>query len=396
MDGPRLTEERLRYHLDSNQPAREGMCLALLPLLGPFQQERPRRPKGGRDGARDIEALHNGALPVWGAVGFRNGGGTDEEARRDAESKFKADLTAALSENATLRGFVFFTNVDLTPGRIETLKRYAQDKGVTLVEVFDLHRLRHVLDSPEGLIARVQYLDIPMTPTEQAALVAKFGTQLQHAVTARFDRVEQTLSKMETFLDFQKPIVRLDYYVELKEPTASAKLGGEAIRLQVSGLHGNQETANILICNLPDHKWAGHLLVAKGLFWSVQKPENVLHFMSSRSNHSQIIVVFSEVTLTAHFQRVRITDITNLEAEAFCTDGFYPLIKRISIQANGFELIALQPDAEKEPVQLSWPESLPDKMDGKAWTKLCKEHKRNLLFQTPRRTGFSPLHYNSD
>ena len=28
LEGPRLTEERLRHHLDSNQPARERMCLA--------------------------------------------------------------------------------------------------------------------------------------------------------------------------------------------------------------------------------------------------------------------------------------------------------------------------------------------------------------------------------
>ena len=53
MPDPRLTEERLRNHLDNNQVMRERMCLALLPLLGPFTQERPRRPKGGPDGARD-------------------------------------------------------------------------------------------------------------------------------------------------------------------------------------------------------------------------------------------------------------------------------------------------------------------------------------------------------
>jgi hypothetical protein len=39
MDGPRLTEERLRHHLDTNQVMRERMCLALLPLLGPYSRE---------------------------------------------------------------------------------------------------------------------------------------------------------------------------------------------------------------------------------------------------------------------------------------------------------------------------------------------------------------------
>ena len=57
MDGPRLTEERLRHHLDSNQPMRERMCLTLMPLLGPFTREQPqtterrtRRWKGHRGG----------------------------------------------------------------------------------------------------------------------------------------------------------------------------------------------------------------------------------------------------------------------------------------------------------------------------------------------------------
>jgi len=84
---PRLTEERLRNHLDSNQVMRERMCLAVLPLLGAFTKATPRRPKGGPDGARDIECLYEG-MPTWGAVGFRNGGGCDTEARNAAMKKF--------------------------------------------------------------------------------------------------------------------------------------------------------------------------------------------------------------------------------------------------------------------------------------------------------------------
>lgn len=67
----RRTEERLRSHLDSNQVMRERMCLALLPLLGPYTREQPRRPKGGPDGGRDLEAIFQGSIPVWGAVGFK-------------------------------------------------------------------------------------------------------------------------------------------------------------------------------------------------------------------------------------------------------------------------------------------------------------------------------------
>jgi len=129
----RLTEERLRYHLDSNQVMRERLCLALLPLLGPFTKEQPRRPKGGPDQGRDIEAIYKGQFVVWGAVGFRNGGGNDEQARREIEDKFKMDIERALEEAVSLAGFVFFTNVDLTPSRKERLIHHAQGKGVCRV-----------------------------------------------------------------------------------------------------------------------------------------------------------------------------------------------------------------------------------------------------------------------
>ena len=121
---PRLTEERLRYHLDSNQVMRERLCLAILPMMGPYTREKPRRPKGGPDGGRDIEAVYEGKIQAWGAIGFRNGGGNDEAARRDMQQKFRLDLERALSENPTLKVFFFFTNVDFTPSIIEDLKRW--------------------------------------------------------------------------------------------------------------------------------------------------------------------------------------------------------------------------------------------------------------------------------
>lgn len=204
MEGPRLTEERLRHHLDTRQPERELMCLALLPLLGPYTQERPRRPKGGPDGGRDIEALFDGNTVVWGAVGFRNGGGNDDAARADADKKFRSDLQSMLEENHQLQAFVFFTNVDLTPAQHSELANHARGRGIRQVEIFDFERLRHALDSPSGLIARLQYLGIPMSPTEQAALVDRYGRELQRVVTTRLDRVQRTLAEMEDFMAFQR------------------------------------------------------------------------------------------------------------------------------------------------------------------------------------------------
>ena len=125
MDGPRLTEEWLRFHLDSNQVMRERLCLSILPLLGPYTRERPRRPQGGTGWRPRLRGCVQGGTTVWGAVGFRNGGGNDDKKRRDAVAKFSLDLDRALEENPTLTGFLFFTNVDLTPTQTEYLRQLA-------------------------------------------------------------------------------------------------------------------------------------------------------------------------------------------------------------------------------------------------------------------------------
>lgn len=69
----RLTDERLRTWLDSNQQSRERMCAQLFPLLGNYDQVTPRQPGGGPDGGRDLQAIFTPEnKEVYGAVGFRN------------------------------------------------------------------------------------------------------------------------------------------------------------------------------------------------------------------------------------------------------------------------------------------------------------------------------------
>ncbi len=160
-DGPRQTEERLRNYLDGDQPARERMCLALLPLLGPFTECRPRRPKGGRDGGRDIECLRDGVV-TFGAVGFRNGGGNDNAARTGAQAKFRKDLNSSRKAAPDLKSFVFCTNVDLTPAQKDELIAHAEKKGIA-AQVFDMEILRQALDSKDGLHIREHYLGISAT-----------------------------------------------------------------------------------------------------------------------------------------------------------------------------------------------------------------------------------------
>jgi hypothetical protein len=389
------TEERLRHYLDANQVQRERMCLALLPLLGPYTRGRPRRPKGGPDGARDVEAIHEGKTLVWGAVGFRNGGGLDEVARRDAEEKFKSDLDNALKENPSLEGFVFFTNVDLTPTRKENLTKYAQAKNIKIIDIFDLELLRHVLDSPEGLIARLQFLGIPMTPTEQVALVAKFGTELQNAVTERFDRVEQTLAKMERFLDFQKPLTRLDAYIQLTDTVTSAEIGDQAIRLRITGLSDLKDQFSLILINAKTHPKATTTLVAQAFFWQENRPGVVVPLATSMSYSPQVLIAYGSLTISKMGRIAKIADLTEISLEGFCTVGIRKIIKEISVDANGYQLFNYVVDEppRMDVVELAWDDAIPFRASDHRWVRLLKIQHRDVHFDPPTLSGrgFLPL-----
>jgi hypothetical protein len=392
MNGPRLTEERLRHHLDSNQVMRERLCLAILPLLGAYTRERPRRPKGGPDGGRDIEAVYEGSVMVWGGVGFRNGGGNDDDARREAEAKFSSDLNRALTENPTLPGFVFFTNVDLTPGRIDHMKQLSTSKGLTVVDVFDIESLRHILDSPEGLIARLQYLEIPMSTTEQISLVNKFGTQLQNAVLARFDRVEQTLSEMERFLAFQKPLYRFDFYISLKENLCSKDIGNHAVLFKMEGLQDLGKTSFFLCVNQVSHKASAVLLVMQSHVWIGERKDKVTSLGPSIGLGGALMNSFCELSLTTGGHRVRIADLTSIHLTVYVTEGFEAIVNGIAVDTNGYELFNSPISAGKEFPEMDIPESVP--FDGKSrkWITVVSNIERNLLFNPPNPSGrYLPL-----
>ena len=385
--GPRQTEERLRYHLDSNQVMRERLCLAVMPLIGPYTRERPRRPKGGPDGGRDIEAVHEGSTIAWGAVGFRNGGGNDEQARREASNKFNADLARAIEENPTLQAFVFFTNVDLTPTIAEQLKEKGAAVGISFVDIVDLERLRHALDSPEGLIARLQYLDIPMSATEQIALVNKFGNQLQSAVAARFDRVERTLTQMERFLDFQKPLYRLDLFIALEGQHRSSEIGNHGVLLKIGGLQNLGKSVTCLLWNQPTHKSADTQLVTWAHLWLDENKNKIISFVPSLGLSLSLMTAYCELSLTTGGHRVRIADLSTIRLTAFVTDGLYPVVRRLVVDANGYELFncSVATATEHSPVEL--PDSLPVDAKNAKWFTVATDVRRELTFAPPVPSG---------
>lgn len=196
MTTPKETEARLKAHLDSDQAARERLCIAILKTDRRFSEVRPRHPKGGKDGGRDIEARFQDTDLAYGAVGFMNGANDSPTQKKQIKAKFAKDLKAALGNDLKPTVFVFMTNVALTVGEKNALAKVAKGKGVSTCEIFDRERLRVELDGVDGLAARVQYLEIPMSPAEQASFFARWGDGIQSLVAAQFQSVATTLSRI--------------------------------------------------------------------------------------------------------------------------------------------------------------------------------------------------------
>lgn len=209
------TDERLKGYLDTNQLHREQLCLAILALDKRFTNVRPRHPRGGPDGGRDIEAQFRGSELAYGAVGFVNQAADVEEKKRTIRAKFGDDLISAWDANPRPSVFVFFTNVNFTVGEKSDLVSQARAKGFAACEILDRERLRAALDSPDGFAARFQFLSIAMSESEQASFFAKWGDEIQSVIATGFQEVHSTLSQLLFLQEAGRPISGLHVQFKL-------------------------------------------------------------------------------------------------------------------------------------------------------------------------------------
>lgn len=193
---PYTTDQELKSHLDTNQLARERMCLAILALDKRFTDVRPRHPHGGPDGGSDIDAIFKGEQKAAGAVGFVNGANDSQEQKRAVKKKFGDDANAAIKSQPPPSVFVFFTNVNLTITEQKNLKTKAAKVGFAETDIFDRERMCVSLDSVDGFAARIQYLGITLSEAEQVSFFARWGDDIQSVIATGFQRVEQTLDRL--------------------------------------------------------------------------------------------------------------------------------------------------------------------------------------------------------
>lgn len=274
MSDVRLTEERLRNWLDANQAQRERLCLHLLPLLGPYTNVTPRRPKGGRDGARDIPAVFDGHIEVWGAVGFKNSANDSAENKKWVKKKYKSDLKAALKHNTTLKGFLFFTNIDLTPGEQKELIAHATKNGIKHAEIFHRERLRQVLDSPEGLGYRLQYLDIPMSQEEQVAFINGLQRRRENELAElneRQNQINEQVHRLEFLNECLRPVYHVALSVKLNKILSPDELGHFRVAFQVTK-----------ICDLTD--WYSMCVGGRDQYSLFSEDSNEKKFFGTETN----------------------------------------------------------------------------------------------------------------
>lgn len=210
-----LTNERLRYWLTTNQASRERLCAGLMPVLGEYSNVRPRRPEGGPDGGRDLDAVYRGHIAAAIAIGFRNNVRDDDEDKKWVRNKALSDAQNAKTRTRA-RHFVFITNVDLTPAEAAELTKSIYDAGFGSCDVIYRERLRLALDSPEGFALRAMHLQIPLDVAEQATFFAKFAENLNsNASSVILDRLSRLELRLER--DHEIKEIQLEFTVREKK-----------------------------------------------------------------------------------------------------------------------------------------------------------------------------------
>lgn len=222
---PYQTDERLKSYLDTNQLLRERMCRSILATDKRFSEVRPRHPRGGPDGGRDIQAIFREEQTAFGAVGFVNQANDSDEQKKIIKKKFIDDLESASSADIVPKVFIFFTNINLTLKEKENLIVKAKKKNFLHCEILDREMLRIALDNLDGFSIRFQYLNIPLSEAEQASFFAKWGDDIQSVISTGFQKIDNTLNRILFFQEASDSLAYLTFSFELDKEYDAERIG---------------------------------------------------------------------------------------------------------------------------------------------------------------------------
>lgn len=184
------TEIRLAYWRSGPTQA-EQLCAGVLRLEG-FLNIEPQSPLGGADDGKDL-LCDRGGLKWVGAVYFP----PTEKTPAEVRAKFLHDLEGVARH--ARHGIVFMSNQRPTLDARNALVKEAADRGLECL-IYDVERIRGVLDSPDGYGLRIAYLGIEMSRDEQLAYFARRDSVLQNLVernTQELRRLSAQLTSMQ-------------------------------------------------------------------------------------------------------------------------------------------------------------------------------------------------------
>lgn len=393
MDPARLTDERLRTVLNGDQLNRERMCLAVLSRDRNYTDIHPRRPAGGPDGGRDIQAIRSSEV-CFGAVGFLNSVSDSAQNKRNIKKKFREDVKVAISADPKLRSFVFFTNVDLTPGEVEKLRCWGVKQGLSFVDIYWRERIRHILDSPEGLAIRYQYLAISLSEAEQASFFSRFGTDLEHLVRGGFDSIERKIDGLE-FARWREGTIReIDLELGFRKFEESHRESREHFRVFLELQSVCSEKRSIFLGGRDDFLSAGDrggwYFGTKCFFWRQREPQNESIWIPQGIRVGGGLV--DAIRLGAHwFPRSPIL------AEEFHNVGFYLLLTenlidrlafaRLVIDRYVFVDLRLENAKWEKGPPCEWPDTLTAEEWAVEWRRLDMHCWLSLDHPPPTRSG---------
>ena len=406
---PRNTDERLRSWLDTNQLDRERLCLAVMALDRRFTDVRPRQPRGGADGGRDLEALLKDGRQTWGAIGFQKSVSDSQSERTQARKKFEGDLARALEENKHLCGFVFFTNVDLTVDDENDLVVHAKTAGIEFCDIFDRERIRIVLDSPDGFALRFQYLDIALSEPEQKTFFARWGANLNALIADSFQDIEKRLNRIEFNQECQRPLEHIMFVMHLAEPVSAREMPEfRAFMVLAPSLPRPIFRRFHFAITNDDGKWSaddvrrGAALANR--FW-IDDPrvddsvQEVSKGCGVRSDPLTKIACGGDFDYYLCDSPIMLGDLDDHDFTFFVNKGLVDRITTIEILANGYRLWQSSRDGLRfdEPhSEVRWPWPLTDEEQKDKWVRIMPESGRPFRFSDNTPQAWFQPHKHSE
>jgi hypothetical protein len=389
MSAIQLTDERLRTWL-TDQSDCERMCISVLTMQPDYTNVRPRRPVGGPDGGRDIEAVYKNKYVVWGAVGFRRKVTDSNEDEKWVKNKYKGDLASAQEQKPDLWGFVFFTNVDLTPGEVNDLEEYSHNCGIAFTDIFYRERLRIALDSPIGLAFRFQYLDISMNLAEQQAFFAHWGSQFDRFLQEGFDAIDRKLSRLEFLNECSKPLKRLHLVIQLKQACTPDELGHFRFLAQLLDLFQQEPFPRLFIAGRDAYgTWhssegSQQTVEVKSLAWSAHPEEELQNtIMGGGALKTDQIEVFAMIHKLGYVPKIAkdglfktLGNLDGLSLSMYMTKPLFEQMSRVALIANDYVIVNEPVDnlyIRDEPKLVPWLEELSMDQQSVPWgIVLCR------------------------